>query len=94
LNDFFLGTSSSYSDYSGQYKVSNVNGSEIIFDISSNIRLIDYQISVGNKTGVIPKTQFYNKPYLSLNKGYKIKITRISDSNNLFERYQIDLKKI
>ena len=53
---------------------------------------MNYEISTDVKDGIIPKTQFYNIPYLSLNKGYKIKITRISDSDNLFERYQIDIK--
>lgn len=93
MNDFFLGTSSVYSDYSGQYLVSSVSGTEVIFDISSNLSLMDYEITPGNKEGFIPTSQFYNIPYLSLNKGYKIKVTRISDSDNLFERYQIDLKK-
>ena len=87
-----LGSLSSYSDLSGQYKVSSVAGNEVVFDISPNKDLEDYEISPGVTEGVIPKTQFYNTPYLSLNKGYKIKITRISDSDNLFERYQIDIK--
>ena len=92
FNNLMLGSLSSYSDFSGQYKVSSVAGNEVVFDISPNKDLEDYEISPGVKEGVIPKTQFYNIPYLSLNKGYKIKITRISDSNNLFERYQIDIK--
>ena len=94
LNHLFLGNSSSYSDYSGQYTVSSVNGNEVIFDISSNSSFINYEITTGNKNGNIPFDQFYNTPYLSLNKGYKIRITRISDSDDLFERYQIDLKHI
>lgn len=92
FNNLMLGSLSSYSDLSGQYKVSSVAGNEVVFDISPNKDLEDYEISPGVKEGVIPKTQFYNTPYLSLNKGYKIKITRISDSDNLFERYQIDIK--
>ena len=92
LNNLMLGTSSSYSDYSGQYKVSSVAGNEVVFDITPNKSLIDYDITPGNKQGILPKTQFYNIPYLSLNKGYKIKVTRISDSDDLFERYQIDIK--
>jgi hypothetical protein len=93
LNNLMLGTSSSYSDYSGQYKVSSVAGNQVVFDISPNKDLESYNISTGVKDGIIPKTQFYNIPYLSLNKGYKIKVTRISDSDNLFERYQIDIKE-
>jgi|TARA_R110002153_G_scaffold6210_3_gene28268 hypothetical protein len=92
LNNLMLGTSSSYSDYSGQYKVSSVAGNQVVFDITPNKSLIDYDITPGNKQGILPKTQFYNIPYLSLNKGYKIKVTRISDSDDLFERYQIDIK--
>ncbi len=85
-------TTPSYSDYSGQYEVSSVAGNEVVFDIGSNKELENYEISTGVTDGIIPKNQFYNIPYLSLNKGYKIKITRISDSNDLFERYQIDIK--
>ena len=92
FNNLMLGSLSSYSDFSGQYKVMSVANNEVVFDISPNKDLEDYEISPGVTEGVIPKTQFYNTPYLSLNKGYKIKITRISDSDNLFERYQIDIK--
>ena len=92
FNNLMLSSTSVYSDYSGQYKVSSVAGNKVVFDIDTNQSLVNYEISTDVKDGIIPKTQFYNIPYLSLNKGYKIKITRISDSDNLFERYQIDIK--
>lgn len=98
LNNFFVGTSSVY-NFSGQYVVDSVVGitqSYVQFDMSSNTDFVDFY---SNSTFPVvihgtSSTQLSNYPYLSLNKGRKITLTRISDSNNLLERYNIDVTDI
>lgn len=95
LNNFFIGEESVF-DYSGQYVVDsvNLNGNDLTirFDIRNNTDLVStYR---GQSPLVLhseDNTLLRNKPYFSLNKGYNIKITRVSNSNVLNERYQISL---
>jgi hypothetical protein len=95
LNNFFFGTGSTIFDYSGQYKVDSLVGltsSYIVLDVSSN------DIFVNTYLGQSPltihgtsSTLLSNKPYFSLNKGKKLKITRISNSDILKERYHVEI---
>jgi hypothetical protein len=98
LNNFFVGTSSIY-DFSGQYKVDSLvssTSSYVIFDISPNEKLVSYGSSqslpyeLHGSTGSI----LSNSPYFSINKGKKIKITRVSNSSILSERYKIQIDDI
>ena len=99
LNNFFIGEDSVF-DYSGQYTIDSLNvvGNEIIarLNISSNSDLVStYRGQTplfndpSNSTSMLR-----NKPYFSLNKGYNIKITRVSNSNVLSERYQINISDL
>ena len=97
LNNLFVGTSSIY-DFSGQYTVQSVPSvdSYIILDISSNSSLVNY-----GSTASLPLTfnsssnyLLSNIPYFSFNKGKKIRITRISNSTVLKERYTINIEDI
>jgi hypothetical protein len=93
LNNLFVGTSSIY-DFSGQYTVQSVPNvdSYLILDISSNENLVNY-----GSTASLPLTlnsTLSNFPYFSFNKGKKIRITRISNSTILKERYTINIEDI
>lgn len=94
LNNLFIGTSSIY-DFSGQYTVQSVPASPaktIILDISTNQSFVDYGASASFPYDI--SGQLSNIPYFSLNKGKKIKITRVSDSTVLKERYTINVEDI
>lgn len=93
LNNLFVGTSSIY-DFSGQYAVQSVDsvGSYIILDISSNASLVNY-----GSTASLPlslNSTLSNFPYFNFNKGKKIRMTRISNSDVLKERYTINIEDI
>ena len=103
LNNLFVGTASVY-DFSGQYFVDNVvasTSSYIKLDISSNADFVAYGASqsglTSSQTFLIhgtSSTSLSNLPYFSLNKGKKIKITRVSNSNVLSERYKVQIDDI
>jgi len=97
LNNLFVGTQSVF-DFSGQYEVDDVTGSTVRFDISSNSEFVSYLDSQ-----VLPftlhsptSTNLSNNPYISLNKGYKISITRISNEDDvqLSEKYMVDVRNV
>ena len=104
LKDFTIGTFSQL-DFSGQYKIDSVGStnSYIYLDVTNNQSLINYGSSASNiNSGGLPLSfnltasnstyLLSNKPYLDINKGYRIKITRISQEENveLRERYLIE----
>jgi hypothetical protein len=94
FNNLFVGTVSVY-DFSGQYVVDSIAGitsSYATFNISSNKNIVDYGASASLPLEIhgTSSTMLSNFPYLSLNKGKKIIITRISDSNNISERYYVE----
>jgi hypothetical protein len=95
LNNLFVGTGSIVTDFSGQYKVNNVGltNSTISLDISSNVNFTSTYES-GDILHTSTQSSLYNLPYFSLNKGKKIRLTRVSDSNNLNERYKIQIDEI
>jgi hypothetical protein len=100
LNNLFVGTSSIY-DFSGQYTVQSVPSvdSYIILDISSNASLVNYGSTASlplsfNSTSASTGYLLSNMPYFSFNKGKKIRITRISNSTVLKERYTINIEDI
>jgi hypothetical protein len=95
LNNFFVGTQS-ISDFSGQYKITEVNGQKITLDVSNNVGLVNFS----TPSTLLPITihdvstltyNLSNKPYFSLNKGKKIIVTKISESQNLSERYRVEV---
>ena len=96
LNDLFVGTSSVY-DFSGQYSVSSLVGvtsSYVYFDVSSNPDLVAYGASSSLPLTIhgTSSTLLSNSPYFSLNKGMKIKVTKISTSTVLTDRYFVDIQ--
>ena len=94
LNNLFVGTSSIY-NFSGQYKVQSVPTSPektLILDISTNESFVKYGSSASFPYNI--SNQLSNIPYFSLNKGRKIKITRVSNSTVLKERYTINVEDI
>lgn len=92
LNNLFLGTGSVVTDLSGQYKVDVVGttNSTISIDISTNSDfLTDY--TSGDVLHTSTQSSLYNLPYFSLNKGKRIKLTRVNNSDILSERYKIQI---
>lgn len=96
LNNLSIGTSSQ--DYSGQYNIQSILPDSVIFDISSNNGLVNY---IKSATASLPlkihsttSTLLTNLPYFSLNKGKNIKLTRISNSDELKLRYSISISDI
>jgi hypothetical protein len=98
LNNLFVGTSSVF-DFSGQYSVTSVSAtsSTITLDVSVNSDFMDYV------TGQLPLTLhttgssiLSNLPYLDINKGLMIRITRVNELEQIpiSEKYQIDVRDI
>lgn len=99
LNNLFVGTSSVF-DFSGQYKVDSVVGSTssyIRLNLDSNPDFVAYGASASLPLYIhgTSSTLLSNYPYFNLNKGKKIKVTRINPSNvSLSEKYQIEVQDI
>ena len=99
MNNFFVGTSSVF-DFSGQYKVDSVGGSTssyIYLNADSNPDLVAYGASASLPLYIhgTSSTLLSNSPYLSLNKGKKIRITRINSSDvSISEKYQVEVQDI
>ena len=96
LNNLFVGTSSVY-DFSGQYFITSVGAtnSQIVLDVSKNLNFVDYVSgSIPYTIHTSTSTMLSNNPYLSINKGKTIKITRISESDNIsiLDKYMIDVR--
>jgi hypothetical protein len=98
LNNLFIGTNSVF-DFSGQYIVDDVGAtnSMISLDVSNNQDFLSYA------SGQLPltihgtsSTLLSNNPYLGLNKGQLIRITRISELNQIpvSEKYLIDIRDL
>ncbi len=99
LNNLFVGTSSVF-DFSGQYTVDSVVGttsSYIRLNIDSNPDFVAYGSSASLPLYIhgTSSTLLSNYPYFTLNKGKKIRVTRISASNvSLSEKYQLEIQDI
>ena len=96
LNDFSIGTVSQI-DFSGQYTINSVGAtnSYIYLDVNNNSNIMSYGASSSLPLSFNSNANTYllsNYPYLSLNKGVKYKITRVSESNqtSLSDRYLIE----
>lgn len=95
LNNFFVGTQS-ISDFSGQYKITEVSGQKITLDVSNNIGLVNFstpstQLPITIHENSTSTYKLSNKPYFSLNKGKKIIVTKVSESQTLSERYRVEV---
>jgi hypothetical protein len=96
LENLFVGTTSVF-NFSGQYPVDSVVGATVSLDVSKNIDFVAY--ASNNYPLPIhtpPTTILSNAPYLGLNKGYVITVTRISDEDEipLGEKYFVDVRNI
>lgn len=91
INNLLVGTSSSV-DLSGQYVVDSVSSNNIIFDVSSNPIAVNYVTQNVSTTSLVLNNLLTNKPFITINKGYKFRITRItSDVDASFtNRYLIE----
>lgn len=94
LENFHVGTQSQM-DFSGQYKIQNVGAtnSYVHLDISTNQTLVNYGASASLPLKFNAGTWLLsNTPNFRLNKGLKIKITRIDQTNtsSISERYLIE----
>ena len=96
LNNLFIENNSVVNDYSGQYKVDivGVTNSSITLDISSNQEFVSTYAGTNEIFHSATQSSLYNLPYISLNKGKNIKITRVSDSLNINERYILNISDI
>jgi hypothetical protein len=98
LNNLFVGTTSVF-DFSGQYRVDSVApNSTIILNVNSNKELIAYgnnitPLTIHNGTY---STLLSNYPDIELNKGYKFRITRVTenDLDPIQTKYHIDCENI
>jgi len=90
IQDFIIGTSSII-DFSGQYTIDSVStiDTSINLDITNNPIIVSYINSNGE---TILNPILANKPYVSLNKGHKYKITRVSsdEMSSFSNRYLIE----
>lgn len=90
IQDFIIGTSSII-DFSGQYTIDSVStiDTSINLDITNNPIIVSYINSNGE---TILNPILANKPYVSLNKGHKYKITRVSsdEMSPFSNRYLIE----
>ncbi len=99
LNNFLVGTASVY-DFSGQYNVSTINEVDnkiyLGMDLSTSQSFIDYYVNKNLPITVHTptSTELSNLPYFGLNKGKKIIMTRISSSNNVTDRYRLEIFNI
>jgi hypothetical protein len=99
LNNLYVGTASIY-DFSGQYVVDSLGGltsSYINLNADSNPDLVAYGASASLPLYLhgTSSTLLSNTPYFSLNKGKKIKITRVSSLDvTLAEKYYISVEDI
>lgn len=99
LNNLYVGTASIY-DFSGQYVVDSLGGltsSYIHLNADSNPDLVSYGASASLPLYLhgTSSTLLSNTPYFSLNKGKKIKITRISNQIvSLSDKYYISVEDI
>jgi hypothetical protein len=98
LNNFFVGTASIF-DFSGQYRIDSVVGVTspyVIFDVSNSEGLVAYGASASLPLEMhgTASTLLSNTPYFDFNKGKKIKITRVSNSDILKERYVVQVDDI
>lgn len=96
LNNLFIGTSSVF-DFSGQYFVNSVGStnSQLIMDISENIDFVNFvNVNLPYTLHTQNSSLLSNLPYFSLNKGKKVKITRVSEATNVTvsEKYQIEVR--
>jgi hypothetical protein len=94
FRDFFVGTSSQY-NFSGQYPVSSVGSTNSYVDlnVSGNQNLVNYGLSSSLPLTFNSSANYVlsNVPHLELNKGFRIRITRVSegDAVPIQERYLI-----
>lgn len=94
IENFTVGTSE-FANISGQYEVLSVGATNscIYLDMSGNKNVTDYNfaflpIVLNDNLSYI----LYNKPYLRLNRGYSIKITRVSDTiSNVSNTYDVSI---
>ena len=98
LNNLFIGTVSTF-DFSGQYKVDSVVGATVSLNVSNNANFVAYASNSYPLVIHQPSTStsiLSNGPYLSLNKGYFIRITRISEDDNVLipQKYFVDVREL
>jgi len=92
LKDFILGTSSVI-DFSGQYSINSINGASIDLDVTKNSVITSYSnANITSGVTVTLNNVLANKPYLSLNKGYNYRITRVDGglTSSFADRYMIE----
>lgn len=98
LNNLFIGTVSTF-DFSGQYKVDSVVGATVSLNVSNNSNFVAYASNSYPLVIHQPSTStsiLSNSPYLSLNKGYFIRITRMDSEDNVMlnQKYFIDVREL
>jgi len=99
LNNLFVGTASIF-DFSGQYTVDSIGGatsSYIYLNADSNPDLVAYGASASLPLYIhgTSSTLLSNSPYFTLNKGKKIRLTRVNSSDvSISEKYHIDIQDI
>ena len=98
LSNLFIGTTSVF-NFSGQYTVDSVGTtqSQILLNINSNPTFVSYGASQSLPLTIhgTSSSTLSNLPYLDLNKGYKISVTRInSELVPLSERYDIQINSL
>lgn len=94
IQDFILGTSSAV-NFSGQYTVDSVSNTStyINLNVSNNPIILSYiNSNITNTVSVTLNSILANKPFISLNKGTKYRITRVdaSTTSSFSDRYLVE----
>jgi hypothetical protein len=96
LDNYFVSDGTSVLNLSGQYEITTIatGTSQIILDTSTNDTVVSFGQNQTLPFQVVPALA--NIPTLELNKGYHIKVTRISPTDNipLLEKYSIKVKRL
>lgn len=96
INNLFVGTTSVF-DFSGQYFVDSVSGNTITLDVSPNEDFIAWASgSFPYTIHSVSSSELSNSPYISLNKGLFIRITRISEFEQIpfNQKYLVDIRDL
>ena len=83
LEDFIVNNNNNVSNFSGQYMISDVEENRIKLDISPN------KLFISNYIDFTFPYILHSLPYFSLNKGKKIRVTKISNSDDIRQRYNV-----
>lgn len=90
LQNLLIGTSSLF-DFSGQYQVDSISGSNIVFNLSTNQVVTSWVSSNLTSQSFVLNSIISSKPLIVYNTGHRIRITRVTEpqSDSFESRYLV-----